>query len=85
MSNLLVGHELDQVHISVAEARLLELLLAELRQSVVEEVEFDQLLVQTEVKRLEVEVGFRLVGRRGVETDSTLRTIYDAGGGGGLG
>jgi hypothetical protein len=54
--DLLVGHELDQEAVLGVDARVLELLDGELGESVVEEVELDELLVQAEVERLEVKV-----------------------------
>lgn len=50
MANLLVGHVLDQEAVVGIETRRLELLDGEASETVVEEVQLDELLVQREVE-----------------------------------
>lgn len=61
MANLLVGHELDQGHVVCVQPSVRELLSGELGECIMEQVELDVLLVESEVERLEVKVAVILV------------------------
>lgn len=65
VAHFLISHELNQELVDIPNARRLKLLLRELRKPVVEEIQLDELLVEREVERLEVEVAEGFVdGRR---------------------
>lgn len=61
VSGLLVGHELDEVHIRLGEVQLGKVGLVEAGENVVEEIQLDPLLVESEKDRLVVEVGLNAV------------------------
>ena len=61
VSGLLVGHELDEIHIRLGEVQLGKVGLVESGENVVKEIQLDPLLVETEKDRLVVEVGLNAV------------------------
>lgn len=54
--DFLLCHKLKEVALLGVDACLVELVVGELREAIVEQVEFDPLLVERQVQRLEVEV-----------------------------
>ena len=56
VADFLLGHKLQEVTLLGIDAGLVELVVGELRKAVVKQVEFDPLLIQRQVQRLEVEV-----------------------------
>jgi len=57
MARLLIGHELDEETVTSSQTSGIEILFRESSQDVVEEVEFNPLLVKTKKNRLIIEVG----------------------------
>jgi hypothetical protein len=64
VTDLLVGHELDQKAILRSETGVLEIFNREHCQAVVEKIQLDPFLIQSQSERLVIEIGNRMVVRK---------------------
>ena len=77
MIDFLRCHELQEGHVVLVQAGRREVALVEYSQAVLEQGEFHKLLVETQVKGLEIEVGHGLEGGRRIKASTANRSGHN--------